>query len=134
MEERVLQFQAWITGAHLIDRPELYVGLPESVQKLTDWAARVSEEELEPLIGATERFLTDIHINLTWLLDGSLDQLPELKEPMEEAVALFALAYLRASRLADPMCRFVGSRSAESRFAESRFAESKEKDTKSQVG
>lgn len=41
MEKRALQFQDWIARAHLIDRPELYVGLPESVQKLTDWAAGV---------------------------------------------------------------------------------------------
>jgi hypothetical protein len=109
-ERQPTQFRDWIADAHLIDRPGLYVNFPESIQNLADWAQGLSEQELKMLAETTARFLADAQIEFAWLLDGQLAQSPDLLQPVEEAVALFAVAYRRVTRLQDRAREFAAFR------------------------
>jgi hypothetical protein len=101
------QFREWATGASLGERKQLYNSLPEAAQAFTAWLDGLSAEETEAFSRRVSSFCSGLNLELAWLVDLQLDDEPELKQAVEEAVVLYCLARWKATQVQGDVKAFV---------------------------
>jgi hypothetical protein len=97
-QESPQQFKKWVASAALAERKTLYKDLPKSAQGFTTWLDGLATPETRLLCHQAADFCADFDLELAWLLDGQLDEVAELKQAVEEIVALYGLAHWKATQ------------------------------------
>ncbi len=73
----------------------------EQEEGLKAWLASLSDEGVQALSGQLASFSADLNMDLEWLLNGQLEEEPELKQALEEIVVAFCLACWKATQVQD---------------------------------
>lgn len=101
------RFREWAAGASLTEREQLYHGLPEAAQAFTAWLAGLSAKETKVFSQRLSSFCSGLNFELSWLADLQLDNDPELKQAVEEAVVLYCLAHWKATQVQGDLKAFA---------------------------
>lgn len=104
--ELAKKFKEWVSGASL-DQTQLYAGLPTAAEGFAAWLAALSPQETEAFCDKVARFTASLGFDLAWLVDDKLDDQPELKQAIEQAVALYSIAAWRANTVQRQMRAFL---------------------------
>jgi hypothetical protein len=95
--ELAKKFKEWIASASLKQQARLSDGMPAAAEGFTAWLAALSPRETEAFCDKVARFCASLGFDLAWLVDDKLNGQPELKQAVEDAVALYSIAAWRAN-------------------------------------
>ena len=98
------QFNEWVAGAPLEKRID---PLSRSAKGMKSWLASLEAEERDIFTKQVAAFTSDLNFELGWLVDQELENDPDLKQAMEEVVALYCLANFKALLLQDELRAFI---------------------------
>jgi len=93
------QFKEWVVEASLAENKQLYQSLPDTAQAFATWLAGLSLEETAAFDQDLSAFCSGLNFELAWLLNQELDDDPGLKQAVDEAVVLYALAHHKATQV-----------------------------------
>lgn len=88
--------RAWARDAALHEREALYTQLPAEATQFIAWLNRLDEADLLSFSQQVTDFCAEIGLPLTWLVDGTLADDPDLQITAENALTLYSLACWQA--------------------------------------
>ena len=105
--ELAKHFKDWVANASLNKQARLYDGLPDAAEGFAAWLATLSPQETEAFCDEVARFTASLGFDLAWLVDDKLNGQPELKQAIEDAVALYSIAAWRANTVQSRVRAFL---------------------------
>ncbi len=94
--ELAKKFKEWMASTSL-HQTQLYDGLPAAAEGFASWLATLSPQETEAFCDKVAHFTASLGFDLAWLVNDKLNGQPELKQAIQEAVALYSIAAWRAN-------------------------------------
>ena len=93
------EFQVWAKDLDPLGSPPM--------SEFKEWLAALEPEEVQTLMNQVAAFGSPFEFNLVWLLDEQLDNNTQLKQTLEETVALYCMAKFKIDLVADDIQAFV---------------------------
>ncbi len=93
--KELAQFRTWIAGLSGVDKA------------FVAWLQDLSPEDARAFAQAVSDFSSSLNVERAWLLDGRMDADPELEKSVQEAVALYCMAYWKTTQVQDDVQAFA---------------------------
>lgn len=101
------KYRNWVAEKSLGKQTQMYDSLPEHANGLTTWLAGLSDKEMAAFSEKVARFAASLGFDLEWLVNDKVNDYPELKQTIEESVALYSIAAWRASNVQQEVRAFL---------------------------
>lgn len=98
------KFREWVAIAPLQKRVKR---VSVSVKAMKNWLTSLDAAESEIFTEQVAAFTSNLNFELGWLVDQELEDQPDLKKTLEEAVSLYCLANFKALLVQDELRTFI---------------------------
>ncbi len=88
-KKELARFRDWIAG------------LPGVDKDFVAWLEGLSAEDAKTFVRAVSDFGSSLNVERAWLLDGRMDDDPELDKGVRDAMSLYCMAYWKATQVQD---------------------------------
>ena len=94
-EKEMAQFQTWIAGLSGVDKD------------FVAWLQGLSPEDAKTFVQAVSDFGSTLSVERGWMLDGQMDNDPELEKSVRDAMARYCMAYWKTAQAQDDVQAFA---------------------------
>ncbi|MBN1487798.1 MAG: hypothetical protein JW981_09165 [Anaerolineae bacterium] len=103
----VQKLREWVTRAALSEKHALYGDLSTAAGSFTAWVVQEDPKKVDAFAQGLGSFTASMGIDLHWLLNEQVVIAPELKESLEDVVALYCLSYWKALQVQNDVRAFA---------------------------
>ena len=106
-KELANKFRKWVSEKSLSRQTQMYDNLPTQADGFTNWLGGLSDKEMGAFSEKVARFAATLGFDLEWLVNDKVNDYPQLKQAIEEAVSLYSIAAWRANNVQQEVRAFL---------------------------